>query len=159
MPGVPPGLPPRVPSGASAAASRSAGPEAKWCHFAFDTAGAPVSLLRLSEAALIPKERSTLSFLLAGPLTGAGREEPAVDSAPGSAGVLATRIISDPFPLEDKRSFGRYGCSGRGLVLASGKRGEVEGLQSGALESLTVKDPEQRDGKSGALVAGLFPVL
>jgi hypothetical protein len=150
-----PGVPPRVPPGASPAASRTSGPETKWCHFAFDTAGTPASLIRLSEAALIPKERSTLSFLLVRPLTGAAGKEPAVDSAPGSAGSLAVRIISDAFPLGDKRSFGRYGCSARGLVLASGRRGEMEGLQSGALENFVVKAPEQRDGKSGALVTGL----
>jgi hypothetical protein len=39
----------------------------KWCHFAFDTQSAPAVLRRLSMAAGLPKERATLSFLLAGP--------------------------------------------------------------------------------------------
>ncbi|MDR1250343.1 MAG: rRNA methyltransferase [Treponema sp.] len=147
-------MPGASPSG-TPSASRSSGPEAKWCHFVFDTAGAPASLLRLSEAALIPKERSTLSFLLTGPLSGAAMEEPSVNSAPKSAGALAARIISDAFPLGDTRSFGRYGCSCRGLALVSGKRGDMEGLKSGTLETFAVKIPEQRDKKSGALMAGL----
>jgi hypothetical protein len=47
----------------------------KWCHFAFDTKDAPPSLLRLSAAAGLPKERATLSFLLAG-----GNNTPADES-------------------------------------------------------------------------------
>jgi hypothetical protein len=137
--------------GLSPAAPRSSGPDAKWCHFAFDTAGAPSALIRLSEAALIPKERSVLSFLLAGPLTNAAAQ--AIGPATETAGALTARIISDPFPLGDARSFGRYGCSARGLVLVSGKRENVEGLESGTLKTFTVKTPEQRDRKSGALVA------
>jgi hypothetical protein len=137
--------------GLSPAASRSPTPEAKWCHFAFDTAGAPSGLLRLSEAALIPKERSVLSFLLAGPLANAA--ETASVSAPGAA--LRARIVSDAFPLDGARAYGRYACSARGLALVSGKKGDMEGLPSGTLETFTVKTPEQRDRKSGALMAGL----
>jgi hypothetical protein len=39
----------------------------KWCHFAFGAQDAPAALRRLSTAAGLPKERATLSFLLAGP--------------------------------------------------------------------------------------------
>jgi hypothetical protein len=133
-------------------ASHVPGPEAKWCHFAFDTADAPASLHRLSEAAHIPKERSTLSFLLAGPR--APGKASSVDSAPGA---LAARIISDSFPLEGARSFGRYGCSRRGMVLARGTSAAMEGIKSGTLETFVVKAPEQRDGKSGALVVAPNP--
>jgi hypothetical protein len=140
--------------GLAPAASPAARPDTKWCHFAFDTAGAPSGLRRLSEAALIPKERSALSFLLAGPL-GAPDAASAIDSAAGSAGTLAARVISDPFPLDAAHAFGRYCCSARGLALASGKKDDIAGLQSGMLETFAVKVPEQRDGKSGALVVEL----
>jgi hypothetical protein len=138
--------------GLSPAVSRAARSDAKWCHFAFDTAGAPLSLLRLSEAALIPKERSVLSFLLTGPVANAA---PAINTAPETAAALGARIISDPFPLGDTRSFGRYACSPRGLVMVSGRKGDMEGLQSGTLQTVTVKNPEQRDRKSGALMAAI----
>ncbi|MDR0596938.1 MAG: rRNA methyltransferase [Treponema sp.] len=133
------------------AAPRAPGPDAKWCHFAFDTADAPPDLRRLSEAALIPKERSALSFLLAGPLANA----PAPVSAPAAAETLRARIISDPFPLGDSRAAGRYGCSPRGLVVALGTKSDLEGLPSGTLTTFAVKAPEQRDGKSGALMVEL----
>ncbi|GHV78699.1 hypothetical protein AGMMS49944_04900 [Spirochaetia bacterium] len=131
----------------------------KWCHFAFDTADAPAGLHRLSEAAGIPKERAVLSFLLAGPaVPAAAPGVPAASAAPKDA--LPVRLISDAFPLtgEGKRPaptslHGRYGCSARGLVLVTGKRGEVEGLESGALE--TFEAGSRRDGKSGALVLEL----
>jgi hypothetical protein len=137
--------------GLAPAASSAAGPRAKWCHFAFDTAGAPAGLLRLSEAALIPKERSALSFLLTGPVAKASAA-PAVNPAAESAGTLRARVVSDAFPLDTAHAFGRYCCSLRGLALASGKKGDIEGLQSGVLKTFAVKIPEQRDGKSGALI-------
>jgi hypothetical protein len=135
----------------------------KWCHFAFDTGDAPAGLHRLSEVAGIPKERAVLSFLLAGPAVPATMPGvPAASAAPKDA--LPVRLISDAFPLtgEGKRPapaalHGRYGCSVRGLVLVTGKRGEMEGLESGALETFGEKafgengTPERRDGKSGAL--------
>jgi hypothetical protein len=139
--------------GLSPAGSRSPGAEAKWCHFAFDTADAPPGLLRLSEAARIPKERSTLSFLLAGPVA-----NPAAPVyTPEPPGSLAVRIISDPFPLEGSRHFGRYGCSAKGLILARGNRADMEALQSGAMKTFAVQRPEQRDKKSGALLADISP--
>jgi hypothetical protein len=140
--------------GLSHFASRSSKPEAKWCHFAFDTLGAPSGLRRLSEAALIPKERSTLSFLLTGPLANPGAA-PATNPAPPAADTLRARIISDPFPLSGARAFGRYGCSARGLVVASGNKADMEGLQSGTMQAFTVKTPEQKDRKSGALMVAL----
>jgi hypothetical protein len=135
---------------------------AKWCHFAFDTGVVPETLRRLSEAAGLPKERAALSFLLAGPAalggTGPGPDR-AGSAAPGPAvsapkDALTVRIISDAFPLgaPGERSYGRYGCSGRGLVLVTGKKRAVEEQGSGAVVRLTPKTPEQRDGKSGAIV-------
>jgi hypothetical protein len=140
--------------GLAPAASPTAGPDAKWCHFAFDTADAPAALRRLSEAAHIPKERSTLSFLLTGPVAKAPAA-PATNPAADPPGLLTARVVSDPFPLGAPHAFGRYCCSARGLALASGSRGDMEGLRSGVLETFAVKAPEQRDGKSGALVVEL----
>jgi hypothetical protein len=140
--------------GLSPAAHRAAGPDAKWCHFAFDTADAPSGLRRLSEAARLPKDRSALSFLLTGPLTDAGAPR-APNPAPEPAASLGARIVSDPFPLGDTGAFGRYGCSSRGLVVASGKKRDMERLESGTLELFALKTPEQRDRKSGALMVEL----
>ena len=78
-----------------------------------------------------------------------------MNPAPKSAAVLTARIVSDPFPLGDTGAFGRYGCSSRGLVMASGKKGDMERLPSGTLETFAVKTPQQKDAKSGALMVEL----
>lgn len=119
---------------------------AKWCHFAFETGEAPESLHRLSSAAGIPKERATLSFLLAGGLSAA---------AEAQSESLAVRVVSDAFPVGDYR-YGRYGCCGNGLALIAANKAKIEALPSGAL--LSVARPPQtqpRDEKSGALVFSL----
>ncbi|MDR2078525.1 MAG: rRNA methyltransferase [Treponema sp.] len=133
-------------------AFRSGKGDSKWCHFAFTTADAPAALRRLSETAGLPKERAVLSFLLSGPV----HTVPAPEPAP--AGLLPVRVVSDAFPLTGKEKrpghaalHGRYGCSARGLVLVSGKKDGIEALESGTQLKLTVKKPERRDGKSGAL--------
>jgi hypothetical protein len=128
----------------------------KWCHFAFDTAGAPEELDRLSLAAGIPKERAVLSFLLAGPAV----KPP---DKPSGGTVLPVRLISDPFPLSFSGGgqktapggtfFGRYGCSIRGLVLIRGSREDMEGGTSGDLLEVELPAGERRDLKSGALIA------
>ena len=119
----------------------------RWCHFAFATTDAPKELLRLSAQAGLPKERAVLSFLLAG--MGAG-------SRPGQTGqtTLPARVISDAFPLPDKRS-GRYCCSGRGLVLLAGEQASIADTPSGALINAVLAEPERKDPKSGALLAAL----
>ncbi|QQO10542.1 small ribosomal subunit Rsm22 family protein [Breznakiella homolactica] len=139
---------------------------AKWCHFAFDTDGAPGDLLRLSAAAGIPKERAVLSFLYTGSSGGALCPE---DKA-GGAQRLPVRVITDPFPVAGssgvsnnpgKKSaphgnrFGRYGCSRKGLVLVTGSRGRIEDLPSGSCADVVCTGREPRDSKSGALV---FPL-
>jgi hypothetical protein len=108
----------------------------------------------LSKAAGLSKERAVLSFLLAG-AAAAGSADPlnAMEKGP-TAGSLAVRIISDAFSLPGNR-FGRYGCSVRGLVLTVGEKTVVEKIASGSLVDLVLKSPEQRDGKSGALIAEL----
>jgi hypothetical protein len=139
----------------------------KWCHFPLDTEDAPPSLLRLSAAAGLPKERATLSFLLAG---GAGPEPGAEENnphtgdsgrAPGGSKThtddsLPVRIISDAFPLPHHR-YGRYGCSEKGLVLVSGEKGAVERRAPGTLPRLVLPAQERRDPKTGALTADIPP--
>ena len=115
--------------------------KAKWCHFAFDTSDAPKPLLQLSDAAGIPKERATMSFLMAGKPD---------DMSEG----FITRVISDAFPV-GAPLYGRYACSARGLVLLTGSRAALEQRPSGALLRLDPPDeraPLPRDPKSRALV-------
>jgi len=122
---------------------------AKWCHFAFDTDDAPDRLHRLSAAAGIPKERATLSFLLAGPQAQRGAATP-------PAREIALRVVSDAFSLPDG-SAGRYACSERGLTLVAGRRDAIDGLESGTLARFPAPaaGTERRDPKSGALVVPL----
>ena len=121
-----------------------------WCHFSFDAQAAPFWLHRLARRAKLPKERTSLSFLLLTRHGSAVAIRPAPRPGPQEAHCL---VVSDPFELPDRRR-GRYGCSERGLVLLQEKadRSPDAGPQSG--EMLTVRWPEeiQRDGKSGALI-------
>jgi ribosomal protein RSM22 (predicted rRNA methylase) len=121
---------------------------AKWCHFVFDTEDAPARLHKLSSAAGIPKERATLSFLLAGPIS----VKTATQAASAPETKLPVRIISDVFPL-DEGGAGRYACSERGLTLVAGSRRAAEALESGDLVDFPLKrGRELRDPKSGAFV-------
>jgi hypothetical protein len=162
------------------AGSARPGGKGRWCHFAFDTAGAAGALRKLSAAAGIPKERAALSFLYSGPVLsggGAGKGETAVGNtaAGNTAGkgetaaaslALPVRIISDPFPVHSggrgggnrggagvtAAAFGRYGCCEKGLVLIRGSGEQIAGYESGALAEFAVQGTEGRDPKSGALV-------
>jgi ribosomal protein RSM22 (predicted rRNA methylase) len=131
----------------------------KWCHFAFETAGAPKELRRLSAAAKLPKERLVLSYLVAGKIT----PEILHTEAWHSFGMHKhrednmgenVRVISDAFPLPNN-CFGRYGCSSQGLILLTGKRNRIEELASHSLVTPVFAANEQRDQKSGALIAGI----
>jgi hypothetical protein len=137
----------------------------KWCHFAFNTQDAPRALLTLSAGAGLPKERATLSFLLAGPPEGnnpppgdaPGRGRGGEDAAavPGKT-LVPARIVSDAFPLPRNRC-GRYGCSARGLILVSGEKAVVERYAPGTLPQVVLRAPEDRDQKSGALRGEIQP--
>jgi hypothetical protein len=138
------GKPPALPCthcGDCPLESGRTGPDRKWCHFAFGTEDAPAALHRLSQAAGLPKERAVLSFVLAAP------ESAAVHPA----GMV--RIISDPFPVAGR--WGRYGCSGQGLVLVRGDKEKILRAESGAalLFPETTGKNVPRDGKTG------FPCL
>jgi hypothetical protein len=113
----------------------------KWCHLAFDTQDAPSALLELSVAAGLPKERTAVSFVLAGPPSPSGQ----------GAAEMPVRILSDPFPLPADGRYGRYGCSEKGAVLVVGDKGKVD---AGTVlwTPLPVPGKERRDPKTGALV-------
>jgi ribosomal protein RSM22 (predicted rRNA methylase) len=112
----------------------------KWCHFAFETVDAPKELHHLSTAARIPKERLVFSYLLTG----------SASQIKNSNETQSVRIISDPFPLPDN-SFGRYGCSSKGLVLLTGSKTRIEKIISGSLivSAVTIN---KYDAKSSALI-------
>ncbi|MFA6506047.1 MAG: small ribosomal subunit Rsm22 family protein [Treponemataceae bacterium] len=121
---------------------------AKWCHFAFETDEAPESLHKLSALAGIPKERATLSFLLAGGLSVSEKPRNAAEAA----SPIAVRVISDAFTVGDYR-YGRYGCCESGLALVSSDKRGIDAVTSGAL----IRAPRPgvsapRDEKSGALI-------
>jgi hypothetical protein len=89
-----------------------------------------------------------MSFLFSGP---------ASQVRPVSGEKAKARIISDSFRLNaaggknaESGSWGRYGCSERGLVLLTGSRESVEASHSGALEEIAFNGTI--DAKSGALV-------
>jgi len=124
--------------------------KAKWCHFALSTEDAPEELHRLSAAMKLPKERAALSFILAGAAT--------VQNPAKRTDRTKIRIISDCFPISadspggGSKTWGRYGCAERGLVLVTGSRRSLEASQPGALEELALKDG-MVDAKSGACIA------
>lgn len=110
-----------------------------WCHFNFDTQGAPAWLARLTEAARLTKRNLSLSFLLL-----AAKHEPPPDKA---------RVISEPFDLPEVHR-GQYACSARGLTLLR-LSPAVRPFLPG--QSLTAKFPDspERDRKSGAVILPL----
>jgi SAM-dependent methyltransferase len=107
-----------------------------WCHFNFDTMGAPNWLASLSAKAGLTKRNISLSFLAAAP-------------GPIAGAPTMVRAVSEPFPLAGER-YGVYGCAEPGLVLLAGTRERLP--RPG--EALTPAWPEspQRDAKSGAAV-------
>ena len=108
-----------------------------WCHFTFDTQGAPAWLNKLSEAASLQKEALSLSFALLRPQ----------DSLPAAGGEQA-RIVSAPLRVPGLRGMGRYACTAHGLALLE----DAGHAPSGTL--LAVNRPRQCrvDGKSGAAI-------
>jgi len=112
----------------------------RWCHFAFEASDTPKDLQNLSKAAKLPKERLVFSFLLTGTASAEGK----------------IRVISDAFPLPGNR-FGRYGCSGEGLILLAGEKKTMENACSLSLveqgrSAFDIIATEERDAKSGALI-------
>jgi len=71
--------------------------------------------------------------------------------------TIRIRIISDVFPvLSEKQkagsSWGRYGCSEKGMILVTGSRTQLDSACSGTLIELSQPVNEQQDLKTGALI-------
>ena len=142
----------------------------KWCHFAFEANDAPEELRRLSAAAGLPKERLAFSYLLlsrvseavCGEVSRADTSNELDKAQPEQRAQLEqhaqleqrARVISDVFSLPEN-NFGCYGCSAKGLVLLTGKKNQTDKIKSGNLIVPVFGKIEQRDAKSGALIAGL----
>lgn len=108
-----------------------------WCHFTFDSEGAPGWLRALSEQAGLAKSSLSLAPLL---LVPGDRAAPrAADEA---------RILSAPFRVPGLRGEARYACSARGLLLLE----RAEALPSGALLRTAMPQEPAVDARSGALV-------
>ncbi len=106
-----------------------------WCHFNMSLDGAPAWLTALSERAGLPKERLSLSFLLAkrGPV------------APEKG---LARVVSGAFSLPDVPGSAVYACSEVGLlVLVAPDRRPP---RPGDLVPVTVPADAPRDRKTGA---------
>ncbi|WP_299392195.1 small ribosomal subunit Rsm22 family protein [uncultured Desulfovibrio sp.] len=108
-----------------------------WCHFTFDSDGAPGWLRALSEQAGLAKSSLSLAPLL---LTPGDRTV-----ARPSDGV---RVLSAPFRVPGVRGEARYACAARGLLLLE----RAEDLPSGALLRAEIPANAAVDAKSGALV-------
>ncbi|MBQ7608749.1 MAG: hypothetical protein IJU76_12395 [Desulfovibrionaceae bacterium] len=112
----------------------SAKPGPRWCHFTFDTEGAPRWLVQLSEEAGLGKETLSLAPLLV--------------QRSGRGHVGGCRVFSQPFRVPGIPGLARYGCQGEGLVLLE----DAAAYPSGTLLSDCVLG-SARDAKSGALRA------
>ena len=129
---------------------RKIGGKAKWCHFSFNVDGVPDDLVKLSAAAGIPKDRSFLSFLLAGKKESGG----STDGVPAN-GIVPVRIISESFPVGDR--MGCYGCTAAGAALCLlPEKENADRFHSGS--EAMIKLGSRRDSKSGALIGDLTDI-
>lgn len=146
----------------------------KWCHFVLNTQAAPQALQRLSDKALLPKDRASLSFVFASsvmraPCTAAdsvvqraetdGARRRAAHTASGAQALM--RVCSDTIALPEKKA-GCYACAPWGLTLLAQKdlsetsNKNIRSLKSG--DSVPVKVCVQdiknmaKDRKSGAKI-------
>ena len=146
----------------------------KWCHFVLNTKTAPQALQRLSDKALLPKDRASLSFVFASsvmpaPCTAADSvvQRAEADAArrraahTASAAPALMRVCSDTIALPKKKA-GCYACAPWGLTLLAQKdlsetsNKNIRSLKSG--DSVPVKICVQdvknmaKDRKSGAKI-------
>jgi len=117
-----------------------------WCHFNFDADPAPRWLRELSEAARLPKENVSLSFL---DFSTRGRRLAADE------GKSLVRAVSGPFDLPgEQKRYGQYACSEHGLTLLSLPRKHMVPLPGTLIEAAWPEQPT-KDAKSGALILPL----
>ena len=137
------------------------GSKNKWCNFAFSTqeegAGIPERLAKLSNAAKLPKDRATLSFISVVPVLRPLRQAQGPHGTQGPKENI--RITSDEFRLPNYMS-GFYACTEHGLALVEVPSQNNTRLpkppfrpQSGDLIEVKKITPESqpKDQKSGAI--------
>jgi hypothetical protein len=142
---------------------RAAPTSSRWCHFVSTVPDAPESLLELSRRSRLEKDGLALSCLLlcraaeqmagdasrgeetaGGPARKAGA---AAGRTPSPAGAFV-RILSHPIRLPARPAPARYACSAKGLALVL----DALSLPSGGAVRVLWPCPEERDGKTGALI-------
>lgn len=119
------------------------GGSAKWCNFSFLTEDAPKKLLKLSEAAGLPKERAVISFIL----TTNNKNNLNTNNS-----ELYVDVVSDPIWLSNHKA-GFYSCTEYGLSLLVNNGGVH--LKSGdkiRLSMLNNIDSLEKDKKTGAII-------
>lgn len=108
-----------------------------WCHFTFDTGGAPEWLKELSAAAKLPKHGLSMAFLLA---------------SPGARVRGGARVVSEPFMVPG--GMGLYACTDRGQTLLRLPLRDAP-PPSGALRPAPWPERPDRDPKSSAWILPL----
>ncbi len=135
-----------------------------WCHFTFDSGGAPAWLEKISVQARLAKSGLSLAPLLltpraagdAGTVEARGAmagEGPAnrghgEGGAPSAVTKSLARVLSAPFAVPGLRGEARYACMDEGLALLE----DAAGLASGDLVPVRVPERARRDRKSGAVI-------
>jgi ribosomal protein RSM22 (predicted rRNA methylase) len=120
-----------------------------WCHFNFTPSDIPEWLFKFSRKVKLPKDRASLSFLL---LTRGQNCPVKIATAPRpKTGEGLVRVISETFDLPDQKQ-GRYGCSGKGLVLLENMKTQHSGPQPGDQLTITWPASPRKDAKSKALI-------
>lgn len=125
-----------------------------WCHFTFDSLGAPEWLRRLSAQAGLAKSGLSLSPLLLTPGAAARaafeEAERPFSCAPRGPerGAQWARVLSAPFAVPGLAGEARYACAATGLLLLE----DAARLASGDLLPIRPTPHAARDAKSRALV-------
>ena len=117
-----------------------------WCHFTFDSQGAPKQLLRLARETKLPKKNLSLSFLLLHRRHSGQESAPSVK--PNKSGPMPARVLSAPLPMPGSAG-ACYACGERGLLLLTGESIPP----SGALTKAILHESGRRDAKSGAWIS------
>lgn len=124
----------------------------KWCHFVFSAEeGVPPKLKKLSVLAGLPKDRASLSFILAKK----GFSNIEAETNAYLERKMQVRIASDLIRLPKGRK-GYYGCSKQGLVLVVSRKEDFS-LASGDLIDVKIPAYIVKDEKSGATIIDLDP--
>ena len=108
-----------------------------WCHFTFDSDGAPSWLRALSGQAGLAKNSLSLAPLLLIP------DGKALSRPPDGA-----RVLSAPFSVPGMRGEARYACAAAGLLLLE----RAESLPSGSLLPCGIPEHAAVDARSGSLI-------